>query len=86
MPLTVRLGGSTLAFTSVNGFDIPSDVRVSANNAAVTSGSGFAALTVAGVTSLYRIDLATGAATNLGPVGSGAAGLRGLTVGQTHAR
>jgi len=86
VPLTVRLGGSSLAFTSVNGFDIPSDVRVSANNAAVTSGSGFAALTVGGVTSLYRIDLATGAATNLGAVGSGAAALRGLTVGQTHAR
>lgn len=86
VPLTVRLGSSTLAFTSVNGFDIPSDVRVSANNAAVTSGSGFAALTVSGVTSLYRIDLATGAATNLGAVGSGSIGLRGLTVGQTHAR
>lgn len=86
VPLTVRLGGSTLVFTSVNGFDIPSDVRVSTNNAAVTSGSGFAALTVGGVTSLYRIDLATGAATNLGAVGSGAVALRGLTVGQTHAR
>jgi len=86
LPLTVRLGGTTLAFTSVNGFDIPSNVRVSASNAAVTSGSGFAALTVGGVTSLYRIDLPTGAATNLGSVGSGAAGLRGLAVGQTHAR
>ena len=85
LPLTVRLGGSTLAFTSVNGFDIPSDVRASASNAAVTSGSGFAALTVGVTTGLYRIDLATGAATNLGTIGSGAA-LRGLAVGQTHAR
>ncbi|MES3039621.1 MAG: DUF4394 domain-containing protein [Pseudomonadota bacterium] len=86
LPLTVRLNGTTLAFSSVNGFDIPSDVRAATSNAAVTSGSGFAALTVAGVTGLYRIDLATGASTNLGAIGSGAAALRGLAVGQTHAR
>lgn len=86
LPLTVRLNGATLDFTHVNGFDIPSDVRVSANNAAATSGSGFAALTVGGVTGLYRIDLATGAASNLGEIGLGTAGLRGLAVGQTHAR
>ncbi|MES2720215.1 MAG: DUF4394 domain-containing protein [Pseudomonadota bacterium] len=86
LPLTVRLNGATLAFTSVNGFDIPSDVRVSANNAAVTSGSGFAALTVGSMTDLYRIDLATGAASNLGAIGMVTAGLRGLAVGQTHAR
>lgn len=86
LPLTVRLNGSTLAFTSVNGFDIPSDVRAPSNNAAVTSGSGFAALTVGSVTSLYRIDLATGAASNLGAIGAGTTVLRGLTVGQTHAR
>lgn len=86
VPLTVRLNGATLAFTSVNGFDIPSNVRVSANNAAVTSGSGFAALTVGDVMGLYRIDLATGAASNLGAIGMGTAGLRGLAVGQTHAR
>lgn len=86
LPLTVRLNGATLAFTHVNGFDIPSDVRVSANNAAATSGSGFAALTVGGVAVLYRIDLATGAASNLGEIGLGTAGLRGLAVGQTHAR
>ncbi|MES2908878.1 MAG: DUF4394 domain-containing protein [Pseudomonadota bacterium] len=86
LPLTVRLNGATLAFTSVNGFDIPSDVRVSANNAAVTSGSGFAALTVGSMTDLYRIDLATGAASKLGAIGLGTADLSGLAVGQTHAR
>lgn len=86
LPLTVRLNGTTLVFTSINGFDIPSDVRVSVNNAAVTSGSGFAVLTVAGTTGLYRIDLATGAATNLGAVSSGITSLRGLAFGQTHAR
>ena len=86
LPLTVRLNGTTLAFTGINGFDIPSDVRVTTSNAAVTSGFGFAVLTVAGTTGLYRIDLATGAATSLGAVGSGTTALRGLAVGQTHAR
>jgi|TARA_R110001599_G_scaffold344398_1_gene567886 hypothetical protein len=86
LPLTVRLNGSTLAYTRVNGFDIPSDVRVAANNAAVTNGSGLAALTVGGTTSLYRINLATGSATNLGAIGTGMATYRGLALGQTHAR
>ncbi|MEK6789145.1 MAG: DUF4394 domain-containing protein [Pseudomonadota bacterium] len=86
VPLLIREGATTLAFTSVNGFDIPSDVRISTNNAAVTSGNGFAALTVGGVTGLYRINLATGGTTKVGNIGNGALALRGLTVGQTHAR
>lgn len=85
LPLTVRLNGSPLVFTNVNGFDIPSDVRAPLSNAAVTSGSGFAALKVGATTQLYRIDLVTGAATNLGTIGAGA-DLRGLAVGQTHVR
>lgn len=84
-PLAIRIGTTPLAFTSVNGFDIPADVRVSTANAAVTSGSGFAALRVGGMTRLYRISLVTGAATDLGMIGSGA-DLRGLALGQTHAR
>lgn len=84
-PLTLRLDGSTLTFTASNGFDIPSDVRAPANNAAVTQGSGYAALTVGGTTGLYRIELSSGVVKRLGTIGSGAA-LRGLTIGQTHAR
>ncbi len=84
-PLAIQAGSTPLTFTNVNGFDIPSDVRVTASNTAVTSGSGFAALKVGGLTRLYRINLVTGAATDLGQIGTGA-DLRGLTLGQTHAR
>lgn len=84
--LDIRVNGSVLSFTAANGFDIPSDVRVTANNAAVASGFGFAALTVGGTTSLYRINLTNGNAENLGTIGNGMSGLRGLAVGQTHAK
>ncbi len=82
-PLT--LNGNPLTFTNSNGFDIPSDVRVTANNAPVSSGAGYAALTVAGVTGLYRINLVNGNTESLGNIGSGNT-LRGLAVGQTHAK
>ncbi|MGB8169432.1 MAG: DUF4394 domain-containing protein, partial [Chthoniobacteraceae bacterium] len=42
--------------------------------------SAFAALTVGGVTSLYAIDLGTGAATSLGSIGAGVVPLKGLSV------
>ncbi|MDZ4297734.1 MAG: DUF4394 domain-containing protein [Moraxellaceae bacterium] len=83
--MDIRVNGNVLSFTAANGFDIPSDVRVTANNAAVASGFGFAALTVSGTTSLYRINLSNGNAENLGTIGTGT-GLRGLAVGQTHAK
>ena len=67
----VAVGGIALDFTSVNGFDIPAGVTVDSVGAPAT-GFGFADLTVGGVTSVYRIDLATGAATNLGAIGAGA--------------
>ncbi len=79
----ITLGGAALDFTAVNGFDIPSDVRAAASGSPVTEGAGFAALTVGGSTHLYRIDLVTGAATDLGTIGNGMTGLAGLTVGQT---
>jgi hypothetical protein len=64
----VTLGGSTLDFTSVSGFDIPANVVATAAGPAV--GFGLAALTVGGVTSLYAINLTTGAAIDLGLIGS----------------
>ena len=73
------MGGIALDFTSVNGFDIPASVTVDTLGAPAT-GFGFADLTVGGLTSLYRIDLATGAATNLGAIGTGAAPLAGLAL------
>jgi len=78
--IPVTLDGVALDFTGVSGFDIGDEVRVLTSNTAAT-GSGYAALTVGGVTGLYRIDLPTGAATHLGSIGAGATGLSGLTVG-----
>lgn len=81
----LRFGGADLVFTAVNGFDIPSDVRVTNSDMPVTSGFGFAALKVGGVRQLYRINLVSGAAENLGTIGA-SDDLRGLAVGQTHAK
>lgn len=66
--LTVKVGGSPLAFSAIGGFDILPEVRVSANNAPA-QGVGWALLRVSGVSSLYRIDLSTGAATPAGATG-----------------
>lgn len=79
-PLAVTLGGLPLDFSGASGFDISDDVRVAASSTPAV-GSGYAALTVGGVCGLYRINLATGAATLLGSIGAGNP-LRGLTVGQ----
>jgi hypothetical protein len=59
--------------TQVNGFDI--DAR---NNA------GYAALTVGGVTNLYRVNIATGAATAVGAI-AGSEMIRGLALQQPAA-
>ena len=75
----VTLGGSPLDFTSINGFDIAPGVSVATANAPAT-GFGYAVLTVLGSTHLYQIDLATGAASDLGAVGSGATSLAGLAL------
>ncbi|MBW4428852.1 MAG: DUF4394 domain-containing protein [Nostoc desertorum CM1-VF14] len=72
--LSVTINGAPLDFTEASGFDIPSNVRVTASNAAA-SGRGVAALSVGGVTNLYAIELGTGAATLLGPIGTSLAGL-----------
>ncbi|WP_156927072.1 DUF4394 domain-containing protein, partial [Azospirillum halopraeferens] len=68
----VALNGAPLDFTAAGGFDIGPDVTVSVSNAAVTSGSGLALLTVGGATGLYSIDLVTGVATlvTAGPSGT----------------
>lgn len=82
-PLQITLGGNPLDFTDVAGFDIPARVRVADGNDPAV-GYGYAVLTVAGTTSLYQIDLATGAATNLGTVGAGATLLAGFTLGDRN--
>jgi hypothetical protein len=81
--LPVRLGGQSLIFSSVTGFDIPPETRATATNTAVSTGIAFAALTVSGVTSLYSIDLPTGNATLVSGIGDGTIQIAGLAVGQT---
>jgi Domain of unknown function (DUF4394)/FG-GAP-like repeat len=77
--VSVRLDGSTLDFTSVNGFDIPAGVAVSTSSS-VATGFGFAGLTVGGVVSLYMINLTSGEATNLGAIGTGMTEMAGFAL------
>jgi hypothetical protein len=76
VPVPVTLGGAALNFSSSVGFDIPSAVQVIASNA-VATGEGYAALSVAGTSGLYRINLSSGAATL---VGSFASPVRSLAI------
>jgi Domain of unknown function (DUF4394) len=68
MALPITLNGAPLDFSAAAGFDIPAGINATAANAPVTSGSALAVLTVDGVSSLYRIDLTSGAATLVGPL------------------
>lgn len=78
--LPITMGGAPLDFSAVNGFDIPSDVRVTASNQAPTGGVAVAALTVGGSDRLYLIDLVTGAVVqDLGPLPMP---LSGVAIGQ----
>jgi len=79
-PKNITVGGAILPFSRVGGFDIDPTVSAPAANAAVTTGVGYAVLTALGTTGLYRIDLTTGAATLVGPVGSAATTFSGLAL------
>ncbi len=70
--LALTLNGAPLDATGINGFDIPPGASVTTSGTSA-SGNGYAILTVGGVSGLYQIDLATGAATALGMVGAGTA-------------
>lgn len=74
---TISTVGAGLGFdvTGTGGFDI---LSTRAADGSVTE-TGFAALTVGGVTGLYSIDLANGTATPIANIGSGAMPLNGLT-------
>jgi hypothetical protein len=67
-PVNVTLGGSPLDFGGECGLDIPFDVNVSVANS-IASGKGLAALSVGGISALYRIDLTSGVATLVGAFG-----------------
>ncbi len=79
----LTLGGNALDFTSRMGFEIPPEVRTTTSGTAVASGTGYAALTVGGVTSLYSINLVSGATTNVGAISAGSTAISGLAVAQT---
>ncbi len=79
--LPITLNSTPLDFTEASGFDIPSNVKVSASNAAA-SGRALAALRVGSDTNLYAIELSTGAATFVSPIGTGATSLAGLTIAE----
>lgn len=83
--LLVRLNGSLLDFGPRTGFDIQAQVKTGVSNTGVNAGSAHAALTVGSSTHLYTINLLTGAATDLGAIGSGSTAISGLAVGQTKA-
>jgi hypothetical protein len=80
LPIGITLGGVALDFANTAGFDIVPGTAAAAGNAPAT-GSGYAALTAAGTTRIFRIDLATGAATVVGTLGNGLLPAEGLTVG-----
>jgi hypothetical protein len=63
----LTLGANPLDFSNVNGFDIDSRVIVNPTDSPAPADSlAVAALTVAGATGLYSVDLTTGASTLLG--------------------
>jgi hypothetical protein len=76
----VQLGGTPVNFSVVGGFDIEPSVSAAASNVPVTSGDGYAVLTIGATTHLYRISLTDGAATDLGPIGDGSAAIQGLAL------
>jgi len=82
MGQAITVSGNTLDFSDANGFDIPSNVRVT-TSATPATGLAFAALTVGSTTRLYSIELSTGRAISLGNLPGG---VSGLAVGQATIR
>ena len=76
-PQTLTLNGLPFDFDTVAGFDIPPGVNTASNTSPVF-GEGYAALGT-GSTSLYRINLYTGAVSPIGLIGLGGP-LEGLVV------
>ena len=76
----VTVGGTPVNFSAVGGFDIDPAVAAAAGNVPVTSGAGYAVLTIGAATHLYRVSLTDGAATDLGAIGDGSAAIQGLAL------
>jgi hypothetical protein len=80
LPVVVTLNGSALDFTVANGFDIPPDALFSLTENGPSGGDGLAALTVGGTTSLYTVNLTSGIASLVGPIGAGAIPIQGFAI------
>lgn len=81
---TVTLDGSPLDFSSVSGFDIEPGVNTAASNTAVSAGSAYAVLRVAGVSKLYEINLVNAQATEVGTLSAQSFAIRhrlGVSIG-----
>jgi hypothetical protein len=79
---TLLVNGVTpVDFTAINGFEIPAYVDAPSNNLPAT-GTGFAALSVAGVHRLHLVDLVNGQTTPLGNIGDGSTPTQGLSLRQ----
>ncbi|MBO9532201.1 MAG: DUF4394 domain-containing protein [Solirubrobacteraceae bacterium] len=78
-PASITLNGSALDVSTITGFDIPAEISVATPNT-VATGKAYLATGTAGSTKLYTVDLSTGAATLLGPIGIGNQ-VSGLVVG-----
>lgn len=80
LPMSITLNGGAVDFSAATGFDIPPGPAAAANNLPV-SGHAYVALTIAGATRLYRLQLDTGVLSDFGPIGAGTTASAGLTVG-----
>jgi hypothetical protein len=78
--LPIMFNGAPLDFSDVNGFDIPSDVRVTTSGMPPAGGVAVAALTVGGTHHLYLIDLVSGVVVR--DLGLLPAQLSGMAIGQ----
>ena len=65
----VTSGGTGLDLSAINGFDISPGVNVTSNNSPLETGSALMSATVGGTTNLYRLDMLSGQASNLGAIG-----------------
>lgn len=78
--LPVMSNAAAVDFVGSTGLDIGGEVAAPSSNAP-TTGTAYAATGSAGFGTLYSLDLATGAATNLGRIGAGVA-VTGLVIGE----
>jgi hypothetical protein len=80
--LPLRLNGVEPNFIGSTSFDIAGNVRATAANAPVASGSGWLAGGLLGSDPFfYEVNLATGTLTNRGPIGDGTIPPLGLAIG-----